>query len=187
MKGVIFKHFESFVAEQFSQDAYEALLERTPLRSSGTFVGPRTYPDEDLFALVGAAVEMTGLALEDAVFAFGDFLYPRLAGSVPEVVGAHADTKALLMALDRVIHVEVRKILPEAMTPRILCEDTGPDSLRVQYESPRKLCALFRGLVNAAARSYGQAVECTEEQCMHHGAAACTLALRFSRLSGESA
>jgi hypothetical protein len=179
MKGVIFKHFEAFVVENFGVEVFETILDRTPLRTSGPFLGPGTYPDEDLFALVGTALELSGLAAPDALFAFGRFLFPRLTASVPELLRTQRTTKELLLTLDRVIHVEVRKMLPEAETPRILCRDDGSNSLDLTYRSSRKLCHLMRGLIDAAAEHYGERVEMQETCCMHDGADSCAFRMTF--------
>ncbi|MEZ6017293.1 MAG: heme NO-binding domain-containing protein [Planctomycetota bacterium] len=187
MKGVIFKQFEAFIVERFGDQVFEQILDRTTLETQGPFVGPATYPDSDLFALVATAIEMAGLELDAALFAFGDFLYERLAASIPGIVAAHSDVRSLLLALDRVIHVEVRKLMTDAETPRIACEETGPDSLRVTYRSSRKLCPLFLGLLNAAARSFGQRVQHDELACMHRGADACVFELRFSSAAAIAA
>lgn len=187
MKGIIFKHFEAFITDLFGAETFESILEQTTLRTPLPFVGPATYPDEDLVALTGTAVRLSGLAPEDALFAFGRSLYPRLAASVPWLIERHRNTKSLLLELDREIHVEVRKIMPEAITPRILCRDLGDGALEVTYRSPRKLCALFRGLLDAAGASYGERVALEERECVHHGAEACRFELRFDEVAGRTA
>jgi len=187
MKGVIFKHFESFITDTFGASTFEAVLEQTPLRSALPFVGPATYPDEDLFALAGTAIRLSGLAPDAALFAFGRYLYPRLAAGVPGLIQRHRDTRSLLMELDREIHVEVRKIMPQAVTPRILCRDLGDGALEVTYRSPRMVCALFRGLVDAAAESFGERALPVERECVHHGAEACRFELRFEAIAAEAA
>ena len=88
MKGVIFKQFEAFIVERFGDQVCEQILDRTTLETPGPFVGPATYPDSDLFALVATAIEMAGLELDAALFAFGDFLYERLAASIAAAVMA---------------------------------------------------------------------------------------------------
>ena len=47
MKGIIFKHFETFVVDSFGAEVFEKLLEATELQTQGPFVGPETYPDAD--------------------------------------------------------------------------------------------------------------------------------------------
>ena len=60
MKGIIFNLPEEFVVETFGVDAYEEILAASELRTTDPVVGPGTYPDEDLLALVGKTVERLG-------------------------------------------------------------------------------------------------------------------------------
>ena len=55
----------------------------------------------------------------------------------------------------------------------------GEDGLEILYTSPRRLCAMLRGLVEGTGRVYGEALEVEEPACMHHGAPACRVLIRF--------
>ena len=82
MKGVIFKVFEDFVVTNFGEDVYEDVYDDTELLTKEPFVGPGTYPPQDLMALVQTAAGKLGVTVEDAVRACGKFAFPALAGSV---------------------------------------------------------------------------------------------------------
>ncbi|MEM7305422.1 MAG: heme NO-binding domain-containing protein [Planctomycetota bacterium] len=173
MKGVIFKHFESFVGESFGFDVFEEILESTQLQTRTAFVGPETYPDEDLVALLTTAVQRLGISPADALEAFGKYLFGRLVTQHPDFVERVSDLKSFLLTVEDVIHVEVRKLFPGAVTPSFEYEDTAPDRLVIRYRSPRKLCALFRGLLQGAAERFEQPVSYEELACLHEGADAC--------------
>jgi predicted hydrocarbon binding protein len=85
-----------------------------------------------------------------------------------------------------VIHVEVRKVMPEAITPSIRFEDEGAGA-RLIYRSPRRLCHLLRGLLAGTAEHFGVAIECRETTCLLEGASACTFELRFGASAEEAA
>lgn len=187
MKGVIFKHFEAFVCENFGEAVFEEILETAQLQTEGPFVGPETYPDADLFAMVGVATEKLGISVPDAVHAFGKDLYARLAKAVPMFVDDADDLKSFVKTIHSVIHVEVKKLFPGAETPHFHYEDTGPGRLVLHYTSSRKLCPLVRGLLEGAAESFGETLSLEETQCMHHGASSCVFELEFgvaARMAG---
>ena len=180
MKGVIFKHFESFVTDTFGADVYEDLLDRTELTGDGAFVGPETYPDADLFALVGTAISSLQIPLADALYAFGKYLFAKLAGQVPMFVDYDKGLKSFLLTIHSVIHVEVKKLFPGAETPHFAYEDPGDGHLVIEYTSARKLCPLFRGLIDGAAEAFGETISFEESQCMHDGAASCRFEIAFA-------
>lgn len=179
MKGVIFKHLETFVRGAFGDEFCEDLLDATELRTEGPFLGPGTYPDEDLFALVGTLLARTGLSLEDALFTFGKALFPMLVEDYPGAIERDAGLRTFLASIDSVIHVEVRKLYPEAITPSVdfLAPRDGDPVMR--YRSERGLCALFRGLLCGASEHFREPLEVRETTCAQRGGECCEFELRF--------
>lgn len=187
MKGVIFKHFESFVGDTFGEETFEEVLESTELETVEPFVGPGTYPDADLFALVGTAIGKLGIPLNDALYAFGTYLFGKLAEPVPMFVNTEVGLKPFLLSIHSVIHVEVKKLFPGAETPHFAYEDPGDGRLVMHYTSQRRLCPLFRGLLDGAASHFNEDVKCTETACMHDGAEHCTFELSFAEFARDAA
>lgn len=179
MKGVIFNVLEEFITEGWGAATYEGILARCPLHTKEPFIGPGTYPDADLVTIVGKTCETLGVAPTDALHAFGKFLFPRLAGRVPKFLEGHSHPRSFLKTIDAVIHVEVRKLFKGAETPHITYDETDERFL-VHYQSSRKVCALFTGLLAGAGEHFGVPITWEEQACMHHGAASCTFDVRFA-------
>src|SRR5690606_27411138 len=93
---------------------------------------------------------------------------------------AHPDTRAFVLALNDIIHPEVRKLYPGADVPDFGFDTRDPDVLRMTYRSARRLCAFAEGLIEGAARHYGEDVAVRQTACMHRGDSACVFELRFS-------
>ncbi len=179
MKGVIFRLFEEFVTSNWGDEFFEDVLASTKLVTQEPFVGPGTYPDEDLLALLDNAVTRLGVSPAEALTGFGRFAFPRLAASFPVFVQGHVHPKSFLQSVDSVIHVEVRKLYPEAVTPRVLIQDTGPDQAILRYESPRKLCALLCGLLEGVGDHFGTPLQFSQSRCALRGDPFCEFAIQF--------
>ncbi|ANM31108.1 hypothetical protein ABI59_18295 [Acidobacteria bacterium Mor1] len=180
MKGVVFNLFEAFVVENWGEETYWKLVDACSLETSdGVFVGPGTYPDADLFTLVTKASEMLEVPAIEAIRAFGKFCLPHLMDKAGPLVEDIPSAKELLKQVDSVIHVEVRKMYPGAVTPVFRYEDTGPDRLILEYRSNRKLCAFVEGLIEGAGDHYDTKIEYEHGPCMHHGSDHCSFSLRF--------
>lgn len=179
MKGVVFNIFENFISEGWGDDAYEALLDACPLHGDGVFVGPGTYPDADLVALVTKACERFGVEPPDALRAFGRFMFPKLAQKVPRLLEGH-DVRSFLLSVHDVIHVEVRKLFPEAVTPSFAYEELDDGTLVIAYTSERRLCHLMEGLLEGAAVHFEQPITQSHTVCMHDGAPHCRFELQFA-------
>ena len=182
MKGVVFNLLESFICEKWGHEKYEEILEMCPLKTREPFVSPGTYPDADLMTIATKTADNLGLSLEDALRAFGHYCFPRLADRVPSLIEGLTDARSFLLSVDSVIHVEVRKLFPEAVTPKFIYEQPAADQLIIHYQSERKLCAFMEGLIDGVAKHFNTRIDYHQSACMHHGADECEFHLTFSTL-----
>ena len=178
MKGVVFNIFEEFVVNGWGDEAYEALLDCCPLHGNGVFIGPGTYPDADLIALVGKACEAFEVDPPDALRAFGRFMFHRLVQKFPVFVERH-DARSFLLSIHDICHIEIRKLFPEAVTPSFTYHEPGDGTLEIEYRSERRLCFLMEGLIAGAAEYFGTPIEVNQRACMHDGAECCVFELAF--------
>lgn len=180
MIGTIFQYLESFGIEALGEDVWEDLVERVDLtQPDAAYSRLGIYPDSDLMALVGAAVEESGMEGHELVEAFGMFLVKRFSEDYDRFFVAAGDLFTFLDSVDRHIHVQVRKLHPEAATPSVKLTRKSADEATLVYQSSRKLCALARGMMLGAAEHYGSELTLQELQCMHDGADACQFRLRL--------
>lgn len=175
MKGIIFNHLAEMVEEVFGLEVWDKILQDTG--SNGVFIASDTYSDKDLFALVASAHEISGIPVNDLVRSFGEYMFPRFHIANPQFFSDDMTLKSFLLTVDRIIHVEVRKLHPDAMLPEFEYKDELDDELTMIYNSPRKLCYLAEGLIAGAAKYFDTTYELDHSQCMHDGADACTLHL----------
>lgn len=179
MKGVVFNLLEEFVTAQWGEDAYEKVLDQCPMKNGGVFVGPETYPDADLAAIVTVACRQLGVAPDDALRAFGRFMFPRLAEKFPVFVKDHTHPRAFLKTVHDVIHVEVRKLMPDATPPVIRWSEPNDRDLILTYDSHRGLCVLMEGLLDGTADYFKTPFGVTHARCSKHGSPTCEFALTF--------
>ena len=183
MKGVIFNVVESFVIENFGDDVWDEVLDNCELKTQEPFVGPGTYPDEDLIEIATKTVERVEVPLPDALRAIGKYGFPKLAAMVPQLVSSHEHPKPFLLSVHDVIHVEVRKLHETAETPDFRYAQDAPDHLAIEYHSRRGLCHLMAGLLDGVEDHFGVPFEQVQSACVHDGAAHCRFELRFSAAS----
>ncbi len=187
MKGVVFNLLEAFVVENWGEEAYESILDLCPLQTKEPFVGPGTYPDADLFTIATAAAERVGVPLPDALRAFGKFAFPHLVAKFPDYAKDASTAREFLLGVHSVIHVEVRKLMPEAVTPSFEYRDDDGSALTVRYQSSRKLCHFMEGLLDGLGAHYGTTLEHEQVCCMHDGAPHCDFRVRFVEQSEHAA
>jgi hypothetical protein len=178
VKGIVFNLLEQLVSSEHGDETWEALLDGTGLDGAYTSLG--SYPDEDLFKLVGAASEALQVPPDDVTRWFGRSAMPLFAERYPQLFSEHRDTRSFVLTLNDIIHPEVRKLYPGAIVPEFDFDTTDSTALGMDYYSPRKLCAFAEGLLLGAGDHYAETVAIEQPRCMHRGDASCRLEITFS-------
>lgn len=178
MKGIVFNLLETLVVRDFGEDTWESLIESAGV--SGAYTSLGSYPDEDLFALVGAASEALALEPAEVTRWFGRSAMPLFAERYPTLFQDHRSALPFVLTLNDIIHPEVRKLYPGAIVPVFDFDTSNPAQLLMDYESPRKLCAFAEGLVQGAADHFEETVVIEQPLCMNRGDPHCRLAITFS-------
>ena len=186
MKGIIFTEFNQLVEDTWGLETWEKLLDDVNPPSGGAYTSGDTYPDAELFSLVGAPSKTVKTPVPDLVRAFGAYLTPRLVKRYPVFV-KNKTPKQFLQSVHDVIHVEVKKLYPEAVLPTFTYENPGKDRLVMIYRSQRKLCALAEGLIEGTAKHFGVAIDLEHPRCLHKGDDHCRLELHFGGSRGHCA
>ncbi len=185
MKGVVFNIFEDFVVESYGAETYEALLDAAEIPSEEPFLGPRTYPDEMMTALVVAASRSLGVEIPLLLRLFGGALFHGLHARAPSLANAYDDPRIFLLAVESVVHMEVRKLYPESYVPTFEYETPDEDSVILTYRSRRKLCHLMEGLLDGMADHFGTSIEHHQSRCMHEGNESCEFVIYFDEPRSE--
>ncbi|MCB2385067.1 heme NO-binding domain-containing protein [Thalassolituus alkanivorans] len=179
MKGVVFDILRDMVEEQFGLAGWNALLDKAG--ADGLYISTQTYPDEELLKLVAAASEVTGKPADELVFSFGEFMVKEFYKCFPGFFDNASGLIDFLISVDRIVHVEVRKLYPDAALPSFTYEGGSSDEVTMNYRSPRKLCRLAEGLIAGSAEHFGEKYQLQHDPCMHRGADCCSLHIKLER------
>lgn len=155
MKGVVFTEFLGFVAARFGEDMVDDIIDAQPLASGGAYTSVGTYDHAEIVALCGALAERTGVAAATLVRDFGEHLSGTFAAQYPDFFARAGSFFDFLESIEDHIHIEVRKLYPDAELPTFRIEQRTPDRLVMLYRSPRRLGALSEGLITGSARRFG--------------------------------
>lgn len=184
MKGIVFNLLEAAVSREYGEAVWDDLLDAAGLDGAYTSLG--SYDDAEVLRLVDAAATALQLTPQELLRWFGRSAMPLLAARYPDFFTGNADARSFLLTLNSIIHPEVRKLYPGAVTPVFDFDTTSSDVLRIGYRSPRKLCALAEGFILGAATQFHQEAEISQPQCVHRGDDRCVFDVRFISQSHEA-
>ncbi len=159
MKGVVFTEFLSMVDTTFSPDLTEEIVMACDLASGGVYTAVGTYNHEELLAMVVELSKRTEMPVPALVKAFGKHLFHVLAGSTMVEIDMKQDFFDFLFSVEDYIHVEVRKLYPDAALPDIDCTLEDEKTLSFDYKSRCPFADLADGLLNESAVYFNVDVE----------------------------
>lgn len=179
MHGIIFNELRKYANTVYGDKTWNALLGRAGL-DGAAYLASRSYPDEQLGALVAAASELTGRSSLDILEDFGRFIAPDLLSMFRSLVRAEWRTLDVLEKTEETIHKVVRLQYADAAPPYLQATRVSADVVVIDYTSPRRLCSVAKGIARGVANHYGETIVIEEPACMLKGAAACRLTVRLA-------
>ena len=174
MHGSIFMALKRHVDAAHGPGAWDAL--RAEAKVPGRlYTSLGDYPDEEVMALVQAAVRVTGQDSATVLVGFGRFLARDLVATYGSLLDASWTAFDVLERTEDTIHTVVRARHPSARPPVLTATRRGPEHVAIHYASARRLCPLARGIVLGVGDHFGTPLEVSEPTCQRKGAAACVL------------
>lgn len=158
MKGIVFTEFIELVEGRFSVELAEKLLESTDLPSGGIYTSVGTYDSAEMVALVSRLSVLVGVPVPDLLREFGQHMFRRFLEKFPAFFEGVVSAPDFLERVDGFVHVEVRKLYPDAELPGFWCERPSPGLLEMTYRSQRNMPDLAEGLIRACYAHFGQEV-----------------------------
>ncbi len=174
MHGIIFAELKKFADSALGAAAWPAIAAEAGV-GQVSYLATETYPDEQLSALVGAAVRRSGIPAPQLLEQFGAFIVPDLVKVFGAFVKREWTALDLLENTESVIHKAVRLGDPKATPPQLRISRPTPSQVTIEYSSPRRLCAVAKGIMRGVAAHYREPLVISETTCMHVGARVCTL------------
>lgn len=147
MKGIIFTEFLEMVDLVFGAEVSDQIITEADLPSGGAYTSVGTYDFSEMVSLVSLLAEKTGFGVPELLRRYGEYLFARFAEHYPHFFENVDGALDFLRGVDSYIHVEVRKLYPDAQLPSFAFEEKSPDEVRLVYRSRRALSDVAEGLI----------------------------------------
>lgn len=159
MKGIVFAEFLEMVEANFGLDTVDTIIENSDLPSGGAYTTVGTYEFSEMLQLVSQLSNTTAIPANDLLYSFGLYLFDSLAKVHPEVVSSYKNPLNLLYSIEDHIHVQVKKLYPDAELPTFKILERTDTTLTMIYNSSRGLYALAHGLIKRTFEHFQKNVE----------------------------
>ena len=159
MKGVVFTEFLTMVEKQYSEDMVDDVIDDAELPSGGAYTAVGTYDHKEMVQLLVQLSKKTGIDPSALLNAFGHHLFVALSTGYPQYVEGMESSFEVLDQLEPFIHVEVKKLYPDAELPEFETTYITDDAMGMIYRSPRCLGDLCQGLMEACFAAFKENIE----------------------------
>ncbi|HGG57941.1 MAG TPA: hypothetical protein ENK31_09120 [Nannocystis exedens] len=163
VKGFIFTELLAMAENSLSTEIVEEVLLACDLPSGGAYTSVGTYPKAELTALILAFSERLGTSPAAFTHDLGVHLFKAFRGSHSGFFTNIDGTYDLLRRIEDEIHVEVRKLYPDAELPTFACSEPILGDLILEYRSTRGLAHLASGLIAASIEHFKESITVQQE------------------------
>lgn len=147
MKGIIFTEFLEMVESSFGLEVVDTIIERSELPSEGAYTSVGTYDFNEMLHLIDNLSTETKVAVDELLYTFGLYLFDGLGRAHPDLIQSYVSPLSLLYSIEDHIHVQVKKLYPEAELPTFKILEKTDTSISMIYCSSRGLYRLAHGLI----------------------------------------
>lgn len=169
MKGVVFTEFLQLVEEKFGYEVVDQVLVESNLENQGAYTAVGTYDYNELIQMVVALSQNVGIEVPVLVKTFGRHLFEKFAEGYATKISGFQSSFDLIEQVEDYIHVEVRKLYPEAELPTFTYQHIDDETLVMTYESSRPFADLCEGLIEKCIEHFGNDATCTREDLLANG------------------
>ncbi|MDF2154331.1 heme NO-binding domain-containing protein [Vibrio sp. CAU 1672] len=169
MKGIIFTEFMELVENKFGLEVLDEVLDLSGNRGVYTAVG--SYDHRELVKLIVNLSKVTGVAPEALQQVFGECVFHNLLRSVPSHASLQQCSSAFqfIRHVEDFIHVEVKKLYPDANPPRFDFISETVSELVFDYRSARCMAHVCLGLIKGCASHFGEEISVKQQQLSDDG------------------
>lgn len=169
MKGIILSEFVEFLEITLGVDTAQSIIDDSGIKSGGAYSRVGQYDYQELIQLLTQTVNETSTQAVDLLEPFADHLFEMFKRDYSVFFEGVSSAAEMLTQIDNHIHVEVKKLYPDAELPKFEYVKTG-DKLVLDYTSPRPLGAVAQALVGACIKFFGNqerlvSSQVAEDQC----------------------
>ncbi|WP_435415296.1 heme NO-binding domain-containing protein [Polaribacter aestuariivivens] len=148
MKGIVFTEFLDLVEEKFGLEVVDKIISDSNLDSEGIYTSIGTYSFSEMLQLLTHLSKYTDISIDNLLLVYGEHFFGVIENSYPGLLATYKDPIEMLSSIENHIHVEVRKIYPDAELPTFIVTEKTENSLIMVYKSSRAMHHFGLGLMN---------------------------------------
>ncbi len=169
MKGIVFTEFLDLVEDKFGLEMVDKIITSSNLESGGIYTSVGTYKFSEMLQLLQHLSENTNISIDDLLLVYAEHFFSVLQQSYPGLLATYKDPIEMLSSIENHIHIEVRKIYPDAELPTFDVIEKTDKSLTMIYKSSRAMHHFGLGLMNKTFEHFNSTASIVLEKLKDDG------------------
>ncbi len=169
MKGIVFTEFLDLVEDKFGLEMVDYIITKSDLESEGVYTAIGTYSFSEMLQLLKHLSARTELSIDKLLLVYGEHFFSVLETSYPGLLASYKDPIEMISSIENHIHVEVRKIYPDAELPTFTVVDRSEKMLIIDYTSSRAMHHFGLGLMNKTFEHFDSTADIVLEKIKPDG------------------
>ena len=169
MKGIVFTEFLDLVEDKFGLEVVDKIINASDLESEGIYTSVGTYKFSEMLQLLQHLSAHTDISIDDLLLVYAEHFFSVLESSYPGLLATYKDPIEMISSIEDHIHVEVRKIYPDAELPTFEVIEKTENSLIMDYRSSRAMHHFGLGLMNKTFEHFNSTAKITLEKIKADG------------------
>ncbi len=169
MKGIVFTEFLDLVEDKFGLEMVDKIIQQSQLESNGIYTSVGTYKFSEMLQLLQHLSENTNISIDDLLLVYAEHFFSVLETSYPGLIATYKDPIEMLASIENHIHIEVRKIYPDAELPTFEVLNKTDNSLIMIYKSSRAMHHFGLGLMNKTFEHFNSTATIVLEKIKEDG------------------
>ena len=169
MKGIVFTEFLDLVENKFGLEVVDKIIEKSNLPSQGVYTAVGTYAFSEMLSLLKHLSAHTNLSIDNLLLVYSEHFFNVLVESYPGLINTYKDPIEMLSSIENHIHIEVRKIYPDAELPTFQILEKKENSLIMIYKSSRAMHHFGLGLMNKTFEHFNSSAKIEMEKIKEDG------------------
>jgi hypothetical protein len=163
MKGVVFTELFDMIESAFGPNMLDDVLDDCDLKSGGAYTTVGTYDHTELLQIVSALSKNTKTPVKDLVHKYGYHLFFRFHSMMPVFFEKPKSAFDFLESVHNTIHVEVKKLYPDAALPHFETQRIDSNHLIMIYRSCCPFADFAEGLIHGCIDFYKEKISIQSE------------------------
>ena len=169
MKGIVFTEFLELVEDKFGLEMVDNIIANSNLESNGVYTAVGTYSFSEMLQLLQNLSNNTEISIDNLLLVYAEHFFGVIEDSYPGLLATYKDAIEMLSSIENHIHVEVKKIYPDAELPKFEVVEKTDKSLTMIYKSSRAMHHFGLGLMNKTFEHFNQTATIVLEKIKDDG------------------